>query len=117
VHETIFFRRCEKNKTAFFRSLSKPLACFAFTRDRKSVPGDPLPHILVYGDSLTWGIVPDTRKRFPFEERWPGILENKLNALGRRVRITEDCLNGRRTVWDDPFKRRLSRGCLCLRCS
>ena len=61
-------------------------------------------HILVYGDSLTWGIVPDTRKRFPFDERWPGILENKLTELGYRVRITENCINGRRTVWEDPFK-------------
>ena len=61
-------------------------------------------HILVYGDSLTWGIVPNSRKRFPIDERWPGILENKLNAQSRRVRITEDCLNGRRTVWEDPFK-------------
>ena len=61
-------------------------------------------HVLVYGDSLTWGIVPNTRKRFPFEERWPGVLENKLNDCGPRVRLIEDCLNGRRTVWDDPFK-------------
>jgi lysophospholipase L1-like esterase len=61
-------------------------------------------HVLVYGDSLTWGIVPNTRKRFPFDERWPGVLENKLNESGRCVRLTEDCLNGRRTVWDDPFK-------------
>ena len=61
-------------------------------------------HIFVYGDSLTWGIVPNTRKRFSFDERWPGVLENKLNQFGRRVRITEDCLNGRRTVWEDPFK-------------
>ena len=61
-------------------------------------------HILVYGDSLTWGIIPNTRKRFPFDERWPGILENKLNEIGVRVRIIEDCLNGRRTVWEDPFK-------------
>jgi lysophospholipase L1-like esterase len=61
-------------------------------------------HILVYGDSLTWGIVPNTRKRLPFEERWPGILENKLNEFGLRVRLIEDCLNGRRTVWDDPVK-------------
>src|SRR4029077_15249292 len=37
-------------------------------------------------------------------ERWPGVLENKLNGLGHRVRLTEDCLNGRRTVWEDPFK-------------
>jgi lysophospholipase L1-like esterase len=60
--------------------------------------------ILVYGDSLSWGIAPLTRKRLPFDERWPGVMENKLNADGRRVRVIEDCLNGRRTVWDDPFK-------------
>ncbi len=64
----------------------------------------PIEHILVYADSLTWGIVPNSRTRLPFDERWPGVLENKLNASGRRVRVTEDCLNGRRTVWDDPFK-------------
>ena len=61
-------------------------------------------HVFVYGDSLTWGIVPNTRKRLPFNERWPGILEIDLNELGHRVRIIEDCLNGRRTVWEDPFK-------------
>src|SRR5215467_10011747 len=60
--------------------------------------------ILVYADSLSWGIIPDTRQRLPFEERWPGVLENGLNAAGLRVRIIEDCLNGRRTVWEDPFK-------------
>src|SRR5437899_1334374 len=60
--------------------------------------------ILVYADSLTWGIIPNTRNRLPFEERWPGVVENKLNASGHRVRVIEDCLNGRRTVWDDPFK-------------
>ena len=60
--------------------------------------------ILVYSDSLTWGIIPNTRNRLPFDERWPGVLENKLNASGQRVRLIEDCLNGRRTVWDDPFK-------------
>jgi lysophospholipase L1-like esterase len=61
-------------------------------------------HILVYGDSLTWGIVPNTRHRLPFNERWPGVLENELNELGHNVRLIEDCLNGRRTVWEDPFK-------------
>lgn len=60
--------------------------------------------LLVYADSLTWGIIPNTRARLPFEERWPGVLENRLNAAGKRVRIIEDCLNGRRTVWDDPLK-------------
>ena len=60
--------------------------------------------LLVYADSLSWGIIPGTRYRLPFDERWPGVLENKLNAAGLRVRVIEDCLNGRRTVWDDPFK-------------
>lgn len=60
--------------------------------------------ILVYGDSLTWGIVPDTRCRLPFDQRWPGVLEGELNRRAVRCRVLEDCLNGRRTAWDDPFK-------------
>src|SRR5213594_755677 len=60
--------------------------------------------ILVYGDSLTWGIIPNTRGRLPFEARWPGVMEHHLVARGRRVRIIEDCLNGRRTAWEDPYK-------------
>lgn len=31
-------------------------------------------------------------------------MENALLASGLSVRVIEDCLNGRRTVWDDPFK-------------
>ena len=60
--------------------------------------------LLVYGDSLSWGIVPDTRQRHPFEVRWPGRMERLLAGRGREVRVIEDCLNGRRTVWEDPFK-------------
>ncbi|HMD74397.1 MAG TPA: hypothetical protein VKG05_11100 [Steroidobacteraceae bacterium] len=60
--------------------------------------------LLVYSDSLSWGIVPATRNRLPFGQRWPGVLELKLNEEAPRVRVIEDCLNGRRTVWDDPFK-------------
>ena len=61
-------------------------------------------HVLVYSDSLSWGIVPTTRKRLDFEQRWPGVMEMSLCASGQKVRVVEDCLNGRRTVWDDPFK-------------
>jgi lysophospholipase L1-like esterase len=60
--------------------------------------------LLVYGDSLSWGIVPDTRQRLSFGQRWPGVLEGGLRAGGLDVRVIEDCLNGRRTVWDDPYK-------------
>jgi lysophospholipase L1-like esterase len=61
-------------------------------------------HILVYGDSLSWGIIPTTRRRLPFNERWPGVMERALVDGGLQVRVIEDCLNGRRTAWDDPFK-------------
>ena len=60
--------------------------------------------LLVYSDSLTWGIIPNTRKRLQFDARWPGVLEDTLIRTGIPVRVIEDCLNGRRTVWDDPFK-------------
>ena len=60
--------------------------------------------ILVYSDSLSWGIIPTTRKRLPFDARWPGVMEIALNERRSSVRVIEDCLNGRRTVWDDPFK-------------
>ena len=60
--------------------------------------------ILVYADSLSWGIIPLTRRRLPFAARWPGIMEASLRARGHDVRVHEDCLNGRRTVWEDPYK-------------
>lgn len=60
--------------------------------------------ILVYSDSLSWGIIPSTRKRLGFNDRWPGVMENVLNENEQSFRIIENCLNGRRTVWDDPFK-------------
>jgi len=61
--------------------------------------------ILVYSDSLSWGIIPNTRERLPFNKRWPGVFESFLRYNTCKVRIIENCLNGRRTAWDDPFKR------------
>jgi len=60
--------------------------------------------VLVYGDSLSWGIIPGTRDRFEFSRRWPGVMEAQLLEAGINLRVVEDCLNGRRTVWEDPFK-------------
>ena len=60
--------------------------------------------ILVYADSLSWGIIPGTRQRFAFEKRWPGVMQSELLQVGMSVRVIEDCLNGRRTAWEDPFK-------------
>lgn len=61
--------------------------------------------ILVYADSLDWGIIPDTRERFAFDKRWPGVMENELQSMGFAARVVEDCLNGQRTAWDDPCNR------------
>ena len=60
--------------------------------------------ILVYADSLSWGIIPGTRRRLAFADRWPGVMEAELLRQQQSVRVIEDCLNGRRTVLDDPDK-------------
>jgi len=56
-------------------------------------------NILCFGDSNTWGYTPITKKRYPFEIRWTGVLQSKL---GCEYRIIEEGLNGRTTVHDDP---------------
>ncbi len=61
-------------------------------------------HVLIYSDSLTWGIIPNTRARLPFENRWPGVFEKALNNHIKNIRVIENCLNGRRTTWCDPLK-------------
>jgi lysophospholipase L1-like esterase len=53
---------------------------------------------------MSWAIVPMTRERFPLESRWPGVMQNTLRSDGLTIHVIEDCLNGRRTVWEDPFK-------------
>ena len=60
--------------------------------------------IFIYSDSVSWGIIPNTRERFEFNKRWTGVFENDMNAKGFNVRVIEDCLNGRRTAWEDPRK-------------
>lgn len=57
--------------------------------------------ILCYGDSNTWGYIPAAGERLPYEARWTGVLQK---SLGDRCRVIEEGLNGRTTVWDDPFK-------------
>jgi lysophospholipase L1-like esterase len=58
--------------------------------------------ILCYGDSNTWGCIPrpgpDPGRRFPPDQRWPGVLRSEL---GPDYWVVEEGLNGRTTVWDD----------------
>jgi lysophospholipase L1-like esterase len=54
--------------------------------------------ILCFGDSLTWGFVPNEFSRHPFEGRWPNAMAAKL---GPGYRAIEEGLNGRTTAYDD----------------
>jgi lysophospholipase L1-like esterase len=53
--------------------------------------------VLCYGDSLTWGFNPVDGSRFPFEQRWPGVLQA---ALGDTYRVIEEGLCGRTAATD-----------------
>lgn len=56
--------------------------------------------ILCFGDSLTWGYNAQTVTRFPYEQRWTTVLQNKLGA---GYRVIEEGLGGRTTVSDNPY--------------
>lgn len=58
-------------------------------------------HILVYADSLSWGIIPNTRKRLAFDQRWPGVMEGVLTSSGNNVRVAEDKFFGSRRQGND----------------
>jgi lysophospholipase L1-like esterase len=57
--------------------------------------------LFCYGDSNTWGRTPERSVRYPFAKRWTGILEK---SLGTDYRVVEEGLNGRCTVWEEPFR-------------
>lgn len=61
--------------------------------------------ILCFGDSNTYAAEPAGTERFggrfPPEIRWPGVLRG---SLGAEFEVLEDGLNGRTTIWDDPFE-------------
>lgn len=57
--------------------------------------------ILCYGDSNTYGLKSDLQTRYPRNQRWTGILQNRL---GDDYYVIEEGLGGRTTVWDDPVE-------------
>lgn len=58
--------------------------------------------ILAFGDSNTWGMVPGKLDRYPWEVRWTGLLQQM--PCCRNVRIVEEGLCGRTTVYHDPLR-------------
>lgn len=59
-------------------------------------------HILCYGDSNTYGLVPKENARYPWGIRWTSRLNEKLGL--QQYRVIEEGLCGRTTVFDDPFR-------------
>ena len=85
--------------------------------------------ILCFGDSNTWGYDGESRKRLPWGKRWTSLLQEKFdvetakqgiqagnNTAGQReagnaehksgesVRIIEEGLCGRTTIFEDPLR-------------
>ena len=64
--------------------------------------------IVCYGDSNTWGFHPETWGRYPYEERWTTLLQEKL---GSDYLVIPEGLNSRTTVFDpagdEPWKNGL----------
>ena len=58
-------------------------------------------HILVYGDSNSWGYLDDGSGQ-RFDGRWPVSMAAALLADGHDIELTEECLPGRTTNLDDP---------------
>ena len=56
--------------------------------------------ILCYGDSNTFGYVPGSGMRYPYDVRYPGRLQM---LLGDDYRIIEEGCSGRTTIHDDPI--------------
>ncbi len=65
-----------------------------------------MPVVLCYGDSNTWGCIPNAQpdapaRRYGRDVRWPGIV---AELLGPDYLIHENGLCGRTTAYDDPVQ-------------
>ncbi len=61
-------------------------------------------NVLAFGDSNTWGLIPGTRERYSWGERWTSLVQER----SEKVRIIENGLCGRTTVFEDqlrPFRK------------
>lgn len=57
--------------------------------------------VCCYGDSNTWGYEASTEDRLQRWRRWPGVMQREL---GDDVHVIEEGMNGRTTVFEDPFE-------------
>ena len=57
--------------------------------------------VLCYGDSNTYGFIPETGGRYPRDVRFPGRLQM---LLGDEYNVIEEGCGGRTTIHDDPLE-------------
>ena len=60
--------------------------------------------VLCFGDSNTWGYNGENGERFPWGVRWTSLLQEKFAERNEEVRIIEEGLVGRTTVFEDPLR-------------
>ncbi|MCM1528810.1 MAG: SGNH/GDSL hydrolase family protein [Alistipes sp.] len=58
--------------------------------------------ILCFGDSNTYGLIPNTNGKYPFGVRWTSVLAQKLGF--KDYHVIEEGLCGRTTMFDDPLR-------------
>lgn len=58
--------------------------------------------ILCFGDSNTYGLIPETGGRFQWGIRWTSILDERVRKKGYRV--IEEGLCGRTTIFEDRYR-------------
>ena len=68
---------------------------------RNKVESFSMKNILCYGDSNTYGYIPETGLRYPKNFRWTGVLQK---MLGKNFNVIEEGCNGRTTIFDDPVE-------------
>jgi len=56
--------------------------------------------ILCFGDSNTWGAIPNDTRRYGYTERWPALLQSALAD----VEVIEAGQPGRTLIHNDPFQ-------------
>lgn len=60
--------------------------------------------VLCFGDSNTWGYNGENGERFPWGVRWTSLLQEKFAERNEEVRVIEEGLVGRTTVFEDPLR-------------
>lgn len=90
------------NSSSFYSCILDFILFLCYNYDINIYKGsDYLKHILAFGDSNTYGLVPgETSERFDYETRWTGLLDKAMRHIGYRV--IDEGLCGRTTMFDDP---------------